>query len=209
MTVRARWASLYDDGNFNALPAVGRFRTEGVLFGSGDRFLRSQRPRSKVGAVDVTAARRQVDMALEAGVNFIDTADAYGAGGSETVLGQVLQGRRDRVILATKARFPTGDGPNDAGSSRHHLVQACEASLRRLRTEHIDLYQLHEWDGQTPLEETLSALDLLVAGGQGALCRLFELRRMAGNEGIGSSRERLSGQVCEQPGLPFIARTLG
>jgi aryl-alcohol dehydrogenase-like predicted oxidoreductase len=105
-------------------------------------------------------------MALDAGVNFIDTADAYGSGGSETVLGLVLLGRRDRVILATKARFPTGAGPNDAGSSRHHLIKACEASLRRLRTEHVDLYQLHEWDGQTPLEETLSALDLLVRGGK-------------------------------------------
>jgi aryl-alcohol dehydrogenase-like predicted oxidoreductase len=120
----------------------------------------------KSGVVDVAAAQHQLDMALEAGVNFVDTADAYGAGASETVLSQVLQGRRDRVVLATKARFSTGDGPNDAGSSRYHLVQACEASLRRLRTEHIDLYQLHEWDGQTPLEETLSALDLLVSSGK-------------------------------------------
>ncbi len=123
-------------------------------------------PGAKSGAVDVAAARRQVDMALEAGVNLVDTADAYGAGGSETVLGQILPGRRDQVILATKARFPTGEGPNDAGSSRHHLVRACEASLRRLRTEHVDLYQLHEWDGQTPLEETLSALEQLVRGGK-------------------------------------------
>ncbi len=121
---------------------------------------------AKSGVVDVAAAQRQVDMALDAGVNFIDTADAYRSGGSETVLSQVLQGRRDRVVLATKARFPTGNGPNDAGSSRYHLVQACEASLRRLRTEHIDLYQLHEWDGQTPLEETLSALDLLISSGK-------------------------------------------
>ena len=128
-------------------------------FGAGDRATKS-------GAVDVSDARRQVDMALEAGVNLIEPAAAYGAGGSETVLGHVLQGRRDRVTLATKARFPTGTGPNDAGSSRHHLVRACEASLRRLRTDHIDLYQLHEWDGQTPLEETLSALDLLVRGGK-------------------------------------------
>ena len=123
-------------------------------------------PERKSGVVDVAAAQHQLDMALEAGVNLIDTADAYGAGASETVLSQVLQGRRDRVVLATKGRFPVGDGPNDAGSSRYHLVQACEASLRRLRTEHIDLYQLHEWDGQTPLEETLSALDLLVSSGK-------------------------------------------
>ncbi len=123
-------------------------------------------PGAKSGVVDIDAARRQVDMALEAGVNFIDTADAYGAGGSETLLGQILPGRRDRLVLATKGRFPTGPGPNDGGSSRHHLVQACEASLRRLQTDYVDLYQLHEWDGQTPLEETLSALDLLVHAGK-------------------------------------------
>ncbi len=135
-------------------------------FGLGTASFGVSDPGAKSGAVDVAAAQRQVDMALEAGVNLIDTADAYGAGGSETVLGQVLQGRRDQVVLATKARFPTGDGPNSAGCSRQHLVQACEASLRRLRTEHIDLYQLHEWDGQTPLDETLSALDLLVRAGK-------------------------------------------
>jgi aryl-alcohol dehydrogenase-like predicted oxidoreductase len=121
---------------------------------------------AKVGSLDLPAARRQVDMALESGVNLIDTADAYGHGGSETVVGEVLQGRRDRVVLATKARFPTGPGPNDAGSSRRHLVAACENSLRRLRTDYVDLYQLHEWDGQTPLEETLGALDLLVRSGK-------------------------------------------
>ena len=76
------------------------------------------------------------------------------------------QGRRDRLLLATKARFPMGDGPNDAGLSRHHLIEACEASLRRLGTDHIDLYQVHEWDGQTPLEETLDALDTLVRQGK-------------------------------------------
>ena len=83
------------------------------------------------------------------------------------------------MLLATKARMPMGEGPNDAGLSRHHLIEGCEASLRRLRTDHIDLYQVHEWDGQTPLEETLDALDTPRARGQGALHRLLELRRLA------------------------------
>ena len=118
------------------------------------------------GSVDLQAARRQLDMALDAGVNLVDTADAYSMGVAETFVGELLAGRRERTLLATKARFIVGTGPNDGGSSRHHLVDACEASLRRLQTEHIDLYQLHEWDGQTPLEETLGALDLLVRSGK-------------------------------------------
>jgi aryl-alcohol dehydrogenase-like predicted oxidoreductase len=119
-----------------------------------------------VGEIDVKGARRQVDMALDAGVNLIDTADIYSLGASEEVVGEVLKGRDDRVLVATKARFPMGDGPNDAGLSRHHLIEACEASLRRLQLDHIDLYQVHEWDGQTPLEETLGALDHLVHSGK-------------------------------------------
>ena len=121
---------------------------------------------AQTGRVDVPSARRQHDMALDTGVNLVDTADAYATGGSETVLGQVLEARRDRVVLATKVRFPTGAGPNDAGSSRQHIVKSCESSLRRLQTDHIDRYQLHEWDGQTPLEETLSALGTLVRSGK-------------------------------------------
>src|SRR4051794_37155123 len=119
-----------------------------------------------VGTTDVDTARRQIDACLDAGVNLIDTADVYSAGLPEEIIGEILEGRRGDVLLATKARFPMGDGPNDAGLSRHHLIQACEASLRRLRTDHIDLYQLHEWDGQTPLEETLGALEHLVQSGK-------------------------------------------
>jgi aryl-alcohol dehydrogenase-like predicted oxidoreductase len=119
-----------------------------------------------VGKTDLAGARRQIDMALDAGVNMIDTANMYSAGASEEIIGQALSGRRERVLLATKARFPMGPGPNEQGLSRHHLIEACEASLRRLRTDHIDLYQVHEWDGQTPLEETLSALDHLVRSGK-------------------------------------------
>ena len=121
---------------------------------------------ASVGSTGVDEARRQVDMCLDAGVNLIDTADVYSAGLAEDIVGEVLAGRRDDVLVATKVRMPMGDGPNDAGLSRHHVVSGCEASLRRLRTDHIDLYQVHEWDGVTPLEETLEALDLLVRSGK-------------------------------------------
>src|SRR5580698_6426455 len=119
-----------------------------------------------VGSTDVDEARRQVDMGLDAGINLIDTADVYSAGLAEEILGEVLRGRRDDVLVASKVRMTMGSGPNDAGLSRQHIITGCEASLRRLGTDHIDLYQVHEWDGQTPLEETLQALDLLVASGK-------------------------------------------
>ena len=119
-----------------------------------------------VGSTDVEEAERQVDMCLDAGINLIDTADVYSSGLAEEILGQVLRGRRDRVLVATKVRMGMGRGPNDSGLSRHHIISGCEASLRRLGTDHIDLYQVHEWDGQTPLEETLHALDDLVRSGK-------------------------------------------
>jgi aryl-alcohol dehydrogenase-like predicted oxidoreductase len=121
---------------------------------------------ANVGSTDADEARRQVDQCLAAGINLIDTADVYSGGLAEEILGQALKGRRDEVLVATKVRMPMGDGPNDAGLSRHHVVTGCEASLRRLGTDHIDLYQVHEWDGLTPLEETLDALDLLVRSGK-------------------------------------------
>jgi aryl-alcohol dehydrogenase-like predicted oxidoreductase len=130
-----------------------------MTFGGEGRF-------ASLGSTGVEEARRQVDQCLDAGVNLIDTANVYSGGLSEEIVGQVLEGRRDQVLVATKARMPMGDGPNDAGLSRHHLIRECEASLRRLRTDHIDLYQVHEWDGQTPLEETLEALDDLVRAGK-------------------------------------------
>jgi aryl-alcohol dehydrogenase-like predicted oxidoreductase len=121
---------------------------------------------ANVGSTGADEARRQVDQCLAAGVNLFDTADVYSGGLSEEILGQALKGRRDEVLIATKVRMPMGGGPNDAGLSRHHIVTGCEASLRRLGTDHIDLYQVHEWDGLTPLEETLEALDLLVRSGK-------------------------------------------
>ncbi len=130
-----------------------------MTFGGRDKF-------ADVGTTDLEQATRQIDLCLDRGVTTIDTADVYSGGLSEEIVGAAIKGRRDRVVLATKARMPMGDGPNDAGLSRRHLIAACEASLRRLGTDHIDLYQVHEWDGQTPLEETLHALDALVQAGK-------------------------------------------
>jgi aryl-alcohol dehydrogenase-like predicted oxidoreductase len=121
---------------------------------------------SAVGSLDVKGARRQIGMARDAGVNLIDTADVYSNGLSEEIVGQALGTDRDDVLLATRVRMPMGRGPNDAGLSRHHIIRGAEASLRRLGTDWIDLYQVHEWDGQTPLEETLAALDSLVQAGK-------------------------------------------
>jgi aryl-alcohol dehydrogenase-like predicted oxidoreductase len=128
-------------------------------FGGGGKF-------AQVGELDVEAASRQLDLCLEAGVTFVDTADVYSSGLSEEIVGKAIRGRRDQLTLATKVRFPMGDGPNDAGLSRRHIIRACEASLKRLDTDWIDLYQVHEWDGVTPLEETLDALDTLVRDGK-------------------------------------------
>lgn len=119
-----------------------------------------------LGATDVDGARRQIGMCLDAGVNLIDTADVYSQGLAEEIVGKAIAGRRDALLLSTKVRMRTGDGPNDAGLSRQHIIGGIEASLRRLGTDHIDLYHVHEWDGQTPLDETTEALDTLVRSGK-------------------------------------------
>lgn len=119
-----------------------------------------------VGNTGVDDARRLVDLCLDRGVNLIDTADVYSQGVAEEIVGQAVRGRRDDVLLATKVRMPMGEGPNDAGLSREHIVRGCEDSLRRLGVDHIDLFQTHAWDGVTPLEETLEALDTLVRKGK-------------------------------------------
>jgi aryl-alcohol dehydrogenase-like predicted oxidoreductase len=119
------------------------------------------------GDADLQQAQRQIDLCLDHGVNLIDTANTYASGRSEAIIGEALSdGRRDRLLLATKVRFPAGAGPNDRGLSRAHIVRECEASLRRLKTDVIDLYQVHGWDGQTPLEETIEALDTLIRDGK-------------------------------------------
>ena len=111
--------------------------------------------------------RKLIDIVADAGVNLIDTANVYSGGGSEELIGEAMGGKRKPgMLIATKARFSMGPGPNDRGLSRWHLIRECEASLKRLRTDVIDLYQVHQWDGLTPLEETMEALDSLVRSGK-------------------------------------------
>lgn len=125
-------------------------------FGGGTEFFNAW------GATDVAEATRLVDICLDAGLNMFDSADIYSNGAAEEILGQAIQGRRDHVLISTKGTFRAGAGPNDVGSSRHHLTLAVEGSLKRLRTDVIDLYQLHGFDAVTPIEETLGTLDDLV-----------------------------------------------
>ena len=122
-------------------------------FGGGTEFFKAW------GSSEVAEATRLVDICLEAGVNLFDTADIYSNGLSETILGKAIAGRRGDVLISTKASFRMGPSSNDLGSSRHHLIRACEASLRRLDTDYIDIYHLHGFDALTPVEEVLSALD--------------------------------------------------
>jgi aryl-alcohol dehydrogenase-like predicted oxidoreductase len=129
-------------------------------FGGGNEFFRAW------GATDVAEATRLVDICMEAGVNLFDTADIYSDGLSETVRGKAVAGRRADVLISTKATFRMGPAPNDLGSSRHHLIRACEASLRRLGTDYIDIYHLHGFDALTPIEEVLSTLNNLVVSGK-------------------------------------------
>jgi aryl-alcohol dehydrogenase-like predicted oxidoreductase len=131
-----------------------------ATFGGGTEFFRAW------GSSDVAEARRLIDICSEAGVNLFDTADVYSDGLSEEILGQTIAGRRDKVLISTKSFYPMGEGANDAGSSRHYLIRAAEASLRRLNTDYIDIYTMHGFDAQTPVEETLRTLDDLVRSGK-------------------------------------------
>jgi aryl-alcohol dehydrogenase-like predicted oxidoreductase len=131
-----------------------------ATFGGGTEFFRAW------GQSDVNDATRLVDICLEAGVNFFDTSDVYSNGLSEQILGKAVAGKRDQVLISTKTTFRLGSGPNDLGSSRHHIVGACEASLRRLGTDYIDIYHMHGFDAVTPVEETLQTLDTLVRSGK-------------------------------------------
>ena len=183
-------------------------------FGGGSMF-------ANVGTGDVKDARRQIDLALEAGVNMIDTADIYSTGRAEKIVGEALGSRRDDVILATKARFPMGDGANDAGLSRHHLIRACEASLRRLGTDYIDLYQLHLND--LAIERALAlvpVLEDLVAQGKirayGWSTDFAERALAFAEAGIGATTAQFDMSVlsdapamvaaCESAGLGGIVR---
>jgi len=131
-----------------------------VTFGGGNDFFRAW------GNSDVAEATRMIDMCLDSGVTLFDTADAYSAGAAEEILGQAIAGKRNRLLISGKSTFRMGPSPNQVGSSRHHLIAACEASLRRMRIDHIDLWQMHGFDAKTPIEETVRALDDLVTSGK-------------------------------------------
>ncbi|ADB39191.1 aldo/keto reductase [Spirosoma linguale] len=131
-----------------------------ATFGGGNDFFKAW------GSTQTDEAARLVNLCLDAGVNLFDTADVYSDGLSEEILGKALQGLRDKVLISTKATFTFGEGPNNQGSSRFHLIRQCESSLKRLKTDYIDIYHMHGFDGVTPVEETLRTLDDLVQSGK-------------------------------------------
>jgi aryl-alcohol dehydrogenase-like predicted oxidoreductase len=154
---------------------------------------------AKVGDTELDGARRQIDMCLDAGINLIDTADVYSTGRSEEIVGEILQSRRDDVLISTKVRMTMGSGPNMSGLSRHHVISGCEASLRRLRTDHIDIYHVHEWDGSTPLEETLEALRYLVDSGKVRYVGVSNFTGWQLMKALGiAERDHLPRFVCQQ-----------
>jgi aryl-alcohol dehydrogenase-like predicted oxidoreductase len=131
-----------------------------ATFGGGNEFFRAW------GETTVNEAKQLIDACLEAGINLFDTADVYSDGLSEEILGKAVAGTRQDLLISTKTTFRLGQGPNDVGSSRYHILRACEASLRRLGTDYIDIYHMHGFDGLTPIEETLETLDVLVRSGK-------------------------------------------
>ncbi|MES2219238.1 MAG: aldo/keto reductase [Pseudomonadota bacterium] len=131
-----------------------------ATFGGGTEFFKAW------GETQVKEATRMIDLSFDAGINFLDTADHYSYGLSEEIIGKCIKGRRDKFLISTKATFTMGEGPNDVGSSRYHLLNACEASLKRLQTDYIDVYHMHGFDAMTPVEETLKTLDQLVQSGK-------------------------------------------
>jgi len=145
-------------GNSGLLVSELSFGT--ATFGGGNEFFRAW------GATDVQEAKSLLDLCIDRGVNLIDSSDAYSSGKAEVILGQAIAENRHRLLISTKATFRTGEDVNAIGSSRQHLIQACEESLRRLKTDHIDLWQMHAFDARTPVEETLRALDDLVTSGK-------------------------------------------
>src|SRR5215210_6872879 len=129
-----------------------------ATFGGGSDFYRAW------GSTDVAEAKRMIDLCIEAGATVFDTANSYSTGRAEEILGAAIAGRRDSILLATKATFPMGSAPNEVGSSRHSLMRACEDSLRRLGTDHVDVYYMHGFDENTPVDETLrSTISCVVA----------------------------------------------
>ena len=172
-----------------------------MTFGGKDPF-------TKVGITGLHEARRQIDLCIDCGINLIDTANVYSAGVSEEIIGEALGGKRKGdVLIATKARMRMGDGPNDEGLSRVHLIRECEKSLKRLRTDVIDIYFMHAWDGTTPLEETLAALDTLVQQGKVRYvgCSNFSGWHIMKALGV-AERERLPRFVTQQIHYTLEAR---
>ena len=121
-------------------------------YGKGD-------PSQPLFSLGIKEAKRNIDFCIDEGINFIDTSDGYAKGASEEILGEAIKGKRDNLIIASKVWNPMGDGPNDLGLSRHHIISACEASLRRLQTDRLDVYLAHKWDGMTPIDEIAEAFD--------------------------------------------------
>ena len=158
-----------------------------ATFGGGNDFFKAW------GNTQVEEAARLLDIAAEAGVNVVDTADGYSDGLAEEILGKALGKRRDAWLISTKTNFRTEPGPNGLGSSRHHIMRACEASLRRLGTDYIDIYQLHAFDAMTPIEETLRALEDLVRTGK---------VRYVGCSNFSGWHLMKSLSICERSGLP-------
>jgi aryl-alcohol dehydrogenase-like predicted oxidoreductase len=164
---------------------------------------------SPVGTIDLDEATRQVSTSLDAGVNLFDSANSYNGGRAEELLGRALGPRRDDVLISTKVHARSGDGPNDVGQSRWHIVRACEASLRRLDTEHIDIYHVHGFDGCTPLDEVLGALDRLVRDGKVRYlaCSNYAGWQIARAIGI-SERRNLDRYIAVQAYYSLVAREL-
>ena len=164
-------------------------------------------PDKPLGSVGPEEARRHIDLCLDHGVNLIDTANVYTRGQSEEIIGEALAGRRDTVVLATKARFNMHGRPNTGGNSRINLIAECERSLKRLRTDWIDLYQVHQWDGETPVDETVEALDALVRSGKVRYvgCSNFLAYRLARAIGVSETR-RLVRFDCVQPRYNLLFR---
>jgi aryl-alcohol dehydrogenase-like predicted oxidoreductase len=159
--------------------------------------------------LDEEGSREIIARFLDAGGNFLDTADVYANGSSEEITGRAIQGLRDDVVLATKVRFPMGEGPNDVGLSRKHVISGCEASLRRLGTDYIDLFQVHAWDALTPIEETLSALTDLVRDGKVRYIGVSNFTAWQLMKSLWTSELRgLESFVCLQPQYSLVERNL-
>ncbi|MDO9353685.1 MAG: aldo/keto reductase [Solirubrobacteraceae bacterium] len=183
---------------------VSRLCLGAMTFGTSD-----VAPWNAVGVLDQKGAGKLVDQALDAGINFFDTANVYSRGQSEIILGKALAKHRDDVVIATKATGSMGDGPNQQGQSRPHLLHEVEASLKRLGTDHIDLYQVHAWDPITPIEEVLTTLDDLVRSGKVRYigCSNYAAWQMATALGVSATRG-LESFVSTQSFYSLVGRDL-